>query len=99
MPSSIRIILGAAAAVAMLGAAGASAQPQPSPPNDHAPAAPDTNAPDSLSHRLSRSNGVIKPPPNVDPGMSAPVPTPHPHTTPVIPPPGTRGGKPDVQPK
>jgi hypothetical protein len=63
------------------------------------PAAPGTNAPDNLSHRLNRSNGVIKPPPNVDPKMSAPVPTPHPHTTPVIPPPGTPGGKPDVEPK
>jgi hypothetical protein len=41
----------------------------------------------SLSHRLSRSGGVLHPPPFS--GSS----------TPVIPPPGTPGGNPHLQPK
>jgi hypothetical protein len=52
-----------------------------------------------LSDRLSRSHGVIKPPANVDTGIHAPAPEPNPGTTPVIPPPGTPGGDPNVQPK
>jgi hypothetical protein len=66
------------------------------------PAAPETGngKPDEpLSDRLSRSQGVIKPPENVDSGIHAPAPEPNPGTTPVIPPPGTPGGDPNVQPK
>ncbi|HZU88736.1 MAG TPA: hypothetical protein VE993_05715 [Stellaceae bacterium] len=48
--------------------------------------APGTNS-GSLSHRLSRSGGVLHPPP-----FSG-------NSTPVIPPPGTPGGNPHIQPK
>jgi hypothetical protein len=50
----------------------------------------------SLSDKLNQSNGVICPP-NVDPGIKAP--TPPAGKTPVIPPPGSPGGDPSVQPK
>lgn len=50
----------------------------------------------NLSDKLAQSNGVICPP-NVDPGMKAP--TPNTGKMPVIPPPDSPGGKPDVQPK
>ena len=43
--------------------------------------------------------GVIRPPAGVDPGIRAPAPNPNPGTTPVIPPPGTPGGDPRVQPR
>jgi len=54
---------------------------------------------ESLSDRLSRSQGVITPPSGVDPGIQVPAPEPDPKTTPVIPAPGTPGGDPNVQPK
>ncbi len=50
----------------------------------------------SLSNRLSQTNGVICPP-NGDPGIKAP--TPDTGKTPIIPPPGSPGGNPNVQPK
>jgi hypothetical protein len=52
----------------------------------------------SLSHQLSRSGGVIHPPPTADRGVIAP-PNQGTSRTPVIPPPGTPGGNPLVQPK
>jgi hypothetical protein len=54
------------------------------------------NSSGTLSDKLSQSNGVICPP-NVDQGMKAP--TPNTGKMPVIPPPGSPGGNPDVQPK
>ncbi|HTV26594.1 MAG TPA: hypothetical protein VMF32_02310 [Xanthobacteraceae bacterium] len=50
----------------------------------------------NLSDKLAKSGGVICPP-NVDPDMKAP--TPKGGTMPVIPPPGSPGGNPNVQPK
>jgi hypothetical protein len=50
----------------------------------------------TLGEKLGQSNGVICPP-EVDPGMKAP--TPEGGKTPVIPPPGSPGGDPTVQPK
>ncbi len=50
----------------------------------------------SLSDKLAQSNGVICPP-NVDPAIKAP--TPNAGKMPVIPPPGSPGGNPNVQPK
>jgi hypothetical protein len=52
----------------------------------------------SLSHQLSRSGGVIHPPPSADRGVVTP-PNQGTSRTPVIPPPGTPGGNPMVQPK
>jgi hypothetical protein len=58
---------------------------------------PAANAPDqTLSDRLSQTNGVICPP-SVDPGIKAP--TPEGGKMSVIPPPGSPGGDQSVQPK
>ena len=54
------------------------------------------SAGENLSEKLDRGNGVICPP-NVDPGIKAP--TPNVGKMPVIPPPGSPGGDPSVQPK
>jgi hypothetical protein len=52
----------------------------------------------NLSDKLARSGGVICPPQQVDPDMKAP--TPHGGgNMPVIPPPGSPGGDPNIQPK
>ena len=51
---------------------------------------------ENLSDRLARSDGVLCPP-AVDPEMTAPPPGGG--KTPVIPPPGSPGGDPNVQPK
>lgn len=40
----------------------------------------------SLSEKLDKGKGVIKPPPDVDPGITRPAPE-MPNTTPIIPPP------------
>jgi hypothetical protein len=50
----------------------------------------------TLSERLDQTKGVICPP-DVDPAIRAP--TPNAGKTPVIPPPGSPGGDPNVQPK
>ena len=56
-------------------------------------------APDSehLSDKLARTDGVICPPPGLDPDIRAP--TPNGSNMPVIPPPGSPGGDPNVRPK
>lgn len=53
----------------------------------------------TLSQKLGRSEGVIHPQTDVDPGISKPAPVPNPGSTPVIPPPGSPGGNQGVQPK
>ena len=50
-----------------------------------------------LSDKLAQSGGVICPPRVGDPDIKAP--TPKGGTMPVIPPPGSPGGNPNVQPK
>jgi hypothetical protein len=50
----------------------------------------------SLSDKLDQGGGVICPP-NVDPGIKAPAP--ETGKMPVIPPPGSPGGDPNVKPK
>ena len=83
-------------------------QPQPRDPNMPSPqnTVPEKIQPSvqgmpgsTLSEKLQRTDGVIKPPAGIDPGMTAPAPVPNPGTTPVIPPPGSPGGNPTVQPK
>lgn len=69
--------------------------PQNTPPEKIAP----SGSGQTLSDKLERSDGVIKPPGNIDPGISAAAPVPDPGTTPVISPPGSPGGNPNVQPK
>jgi hypothetical protein len=50
-----------------------------------------------LGDKLARSNGVLCPPAGVDPEMHAP--TPDGGNTPVIRPPGSPGGDPNLRPK
>jgi hypothetical protein len=50
-----------------------------------------------LGDKLAKSDGVLCPPPGVDPEIRAP--TPDTGNTPVIPPPGSPGGDPTVRPK
>ncbi len=63
---------------------------------DNKPQSADTTG-KSLSEQLARSDGVICPPPGVDPDIRAP--TPEGGRMPVIPPPGSPGGDPDIRPK
>jgi len=51
-----------------------------------------------LGDKLAKSDGVLCPPAGVDPEMHAPAPESG-STTPVIPPPGSPGGDPNVRPK
>jgi len=55
-----------------------------------------TGSGENLSDKLARTDGVLCPP-NVDPDIKAP--TPPVGKMPVIPPPGSPGGNPSVQPK
>jgi hypothetical protein len=50
-----------------------------------------------LADKLSKSDGVLCPPAGVDPEIHAP--TPNAGNMPVIPPPGSPGGNPDIRPK
>lgn len=46
----------------------------------------------NLSSKLSKSDGVITPKTDMDPGIHAQAPVPHPNSTPVVPPAATGGG-------
>jgi hypothetical protein len=50
-----------------------------------------------LGDKLAKSNGVLCPPSGVDPEIRAP--TPETGNTPVLPPPGSPGGDPNLRPK
>ena len=63
---------------------------------DKEPQSADTTG-KSLSEQLARSDGVICPPTGVDPDIRAP--TPQGGSMPVIPPPGSPGGDPNIRPK
>ena len=65
--------------------------------NDQDPEA--TGSSPSLSDKLQRSDGVIRPPDNGATDMKVPAPVQEPGTTPVIPPPGSSGGDPALQPR
>jgi hypothetical protein len=60
---------------------------------------PGVNPNETLSEQLDRNKGVIEPPPVGDDDIHVTVPNPNSGTMPVIPPPGTPGGNPDVEPK
>jgi hypothetical protein len=69
-------------------------------PRDVVPQAKEPGAASgTLSEQLSRSGGVIQPPPHADPKIEAPTPNPGAKSMPVIPPPGSPGGDPNVKPK
>ena len=61
------------------------------------PKVPDAKAGEPLSDKLARTDGVLCPP-NVDPQIKAPTPQSG-NKMPVIPPPGSPGGDPSIQPK
>jgi len=92
---------------AMLGiaAAGSAAWAQSTPTDRDPPPKSETEgqsppAPnDNPSQQLDRSKGVIRPPQSVDPEIQVPPPDPGAQKTPVIPPPGSPGGDPTIQPK
>ena len=106
MKASI-IIPVASAALLLCAAMTASSQDRPSvvDPKGCAPSerlqtdgkAPEATAGETLSDKLARTDGVICPP-NVDPEIKAPTPQSG-NKMPVIPPPGSPGGDPSVQPK
>jgi hypothetical protein len=52
-----------------------------------------------LSDKLDRQGGIIHPPGDVDPGMTQAPPAIGSQSTPVIPPPGSPGGKHGLNPK
>jgi hypothetical protein len=70
------------------------------PPEQIAPrdTVPGTQSADTLSDRLSKQQGTLRPP-SVDPGISAPLPSNGQGAMPVIPPPGSPGGNQAVVPK
>jgi hypothetical protein len=89
MPSTFRITA-AACLLLLAGTAGpAWAQAR------QAPASPGSNP----SDKLNQSGGIITPNPDIDPKMQVRPPDPGPTSTPVIPPPGSPGGNPNVVPK
>jgi hypothetical protein len=83
--------------------------PPPGMPNTADPPAESTPAPDAkgetaqpdkpLSEQLKQNEGVLEPPRDLDSKIERPAPVPDPNTTPVIPPPGSPGGDPNIQPK
>jgi hypothetical protein len=105
-------ISGAAAAQAPPTAATPPAQTAPSAPDHATGCAPTQTTPQGniapkgatvgqaqapLGDKLAQSDGVLCPPPGVDPAMRAP--TPETGTMKVIPPPGSPGGAPTIRPK
>jgi len=65
--------------------------PNAAPPERVAPplgSVEDSGSSGSLSDRLSRSHGTIRPPKDIDPGITATPPDAGTHSMPVIPPPG-----------
>ena len=108
MAAAAALLLGAAAQAQPNGASprdpracapGADSHLQmPDTPTPQAPLTPNatTGSGTNLSDKLARSDGVLCPP-NVDPGIRAP--TPDVGKMPVIPPPGSPGGDPNIRPK
>jgi hypothetical protein len=90
--------LSIAAALCFSSAASQAAEPPGSAAERDKPPSTDSGSSDNLSERLNRSGGVIKPPENVDPGLQKKPPDDS-GKMPVIPPPGSPGGDPNVKPK
>jgi hypothetical protein len=109
LPAALLALSGASHAQAPLSPATPPAQtapPAPAASSECAPRPRGTVAPrgattgqttEPLGDRLARSNGVLCPPSGIDPEMRAP--TPDAGKMPVIPPPGSPGGNPNMQPK
>lgn len=114
MPSRfLRGSLCAACVAALLAGVPAVAQSPPVPsappgaPDDAHPPSESTTPPvvpgkpgdKPLSDELKENEGVLEAPKAMDKGIVREAPVPDPNTTPVIPPPGSPGGDPNVQPK
>ena len=111
MRTTSNIIL-ASLLIAASGAAVAQAPPAPATPSpQHAANCTPQDRPnrqgdgttigqsrEPLGDKLAKSDGVLCPPAGVDPEMHAPAPDTG-GNTPVIPPPGSPGGDPNVRPK
>jgi hypothetical protein len=103
------LIVGAALAALVASVEAAAAQtraPSPETPQSERTGPQDPRSTGSvgrstepLSDKLERSGGVIRPPEDIAPEMAVRAPVPDPGTTPVIPPPGTPGGDPTIEPK
>ena len=89
------IIVRSAIALALT-VAGVSLAYAQAPSADQKPCAEPGDSSKSLSDKLDQGGGVICPP-NVDPGMKTRAPDTG--KMPVIPPPGSPGGDPKIQPK
>ena len=93
-----------AAVLALNLAAGANtpAAETPAPPDKPQSQIPEKVSPPlengAKENKLQRENGVIKPPANIDPGMTEKPPETG-GKMPVIPPPGAPGGNPSLKPK
>lgn len=76
--------------------------PSPTPPQQPVPPQPPGIAPanpgETLSEKLDRGDGVLKPPPVGSPEIVVPPPDNNAKIK-IIPPPGEPGGNPNVQPK
>jgi hypothetical protein len=107
MPKPIHAALAAAALVVLGGAALAQPAPVPAPVPDRPPTAtpPENRVPEQLAPRVPEAGaeaaqpGVISPRRNLDPDMAVRPPRVDPNSPSVIPPPGTPGGNPTVQPR
>jgi hypothetical protein len=97
------VFLAAALSLPLIGQAQTTSKPVPQQPpptgNNASRVPPERIEPPgaTMSDKLSKSNGTLKPP-DVDPGMAAKPPSTA-SDMPVIPPPGTPGNKSGVQPK
>jgi hypothetical protein len=96
----VGLCLGAAALISASGSSLVSYAAEPSGSAAERGEEPSSDAGSSgnLSERLNRSGGVIKPPADVDPEIQKKPPDTS-SKMPVIPPPGTPGGDPNVKPK
>ncbi len=91
----MRRIVQSAATAALILTMTAAASAQPSVPGANRGCSQPGNS-ENLSDKLAQSGGVLCPQ-NIDPSIHAP--TPPTRDKPVIPPPGSPGGNPNVQPK
>jgi hypothetical protein len=96
-------LLGVVVGLGLIAASSGMAQTRMPPPDKPPQTVPEARGSGSsnepLSDKLDRSGGVIKPPAHVDPGLTKTPPQHGAEATPVIPPPGTPGGKPGAAPK
>jgi hypothetical protein len=76
-------------------AANCTPQDRPTPPSDGTTVG---QSREPLGDKLAKSEGVLCPPSGIDPEMHAPAPESG-GNTPVIPPPGSPGGDPNIRPK